>query len=306
MSQGIIKETEMTHEIVQYHNDFNTVPLRGFNEREKRIVMALLHEVKGKNTEIVQLDFQTLRSLTGWNNTKHKGANSNAEFVKYLEVLSDKIGQLRGTLRSDDGLQVVKFSLFPTFIIDGKKTNTLKVRINSEFKYLTNLFDMFTAFELSDYNRMRTSYGQELYRLIKQFRTTGFYRVKTEDLRHLLSVPVSYSNAEMDRKVFSKTTVADLTNSFSNFKIKQERGTGRGRPIIGYTFTFDKEKKNQYEIDRKKEEQIAQFWKSDEPEPMPTAVAQTEYQNSELRKEKEEADKQNASFGDLLKGWFKK
>ncbi len=24
----------MAHEIVQYHNDFNTVPLRGFNERE--------------------------------------------------------------------------------------------------------------------------------------------------------------------------------------------------------------------------------------------------------------------------------
>lgn len=296
----------MTHEIVQYHNDFNTVPLRGFNEREKRIVMALLHEVKGKDTEIVQLDFQTLRGLTGWDNTNHKGANSNAEFVKYLEILSDKIGQLRGTLRSDDGLQVVKFSLFPTFIIDGKKTNTLKVRINSEFKYLTNLFDMFTAFELSDYNRMRTSYGQELYRLIKQFRTTGFYRVKTADLRHLLSVPESYSNAEMDRKVFSKTTVSDLTNAFPNFKIKQERGTGRGRPIIGYTFTFDKEKTNQYEIDRKKEEQIAQFWKSDQPEPMAGAVAQTEYQNPELRKQKEEIKGQNTHFGELLKGWFKK
>lgn len=98
---------------------------------------------------------------------------------------------------------------------------------------------MFTAFELEDYNKMRTSYGQELYRLIKQFRTTGFYRVKTEDLRHLLSVPKGYSNAEMDRKVFSKTTISDLSNAF---KIKQERGTGRGRPIIGYTFTFDKEK----------------------------------------------------------------
>ena len=214
----------MTHEIVQYHNDFNTVPLRGFNEREKRIIMTLLHEVKGKDTQVVQLDFQTLRGLSGWDDTKHKGANSNAEFVKYLEVLSDKIMTLRGTLRSEDGLQVVKFSLFPTFIIDGKKTNTLKVSINPEFKYLTNLFDMFTAFELEDYNRMSTSYGQELYRLIKQFRTTGFYRVKTEDLRHLLSVPKSYSNADMDRKVFSKTTVTDLSNAFKNFKIKQERG----------------------------------------------------------------------------------
>lgn len=293
------------HEIVQYHNDFNTVPLRGFNEREKRIIMTLLHEVKGKDTQVVQLDFQTLRGLSGWDDTKHKGANSNAEFVKYLEILSDKIMTLRGTLRSEDGLQVVKFSLFPTFIIDGKKTNTLKVSINPEFKYLTNLFDMFTAFELEDYNRMSTSYGQELYRLIKQFRTTGFYRVKTEDLRHLLSVPKSYSNADMDRKIFSKTTVTDLSNAFKNFKIKQERGAGRGRPIIGYTFTFDKEKANQYEIDRGKEEQIAQFWKSDEPEPMPKAVAQTEYQNPELRKEKEEIEKHGNIFGDILKGWFK-
>ena len=193
-----------------------------------------------------------------------------------------------------------------TFIIDGKKTNTLKVSINPEFKYLTNLFDMFTAFELEDYNKMSTSYGQELYRLIKQFRTTGFYRVKIEDLRHMLSVPKSYTNAKMDQVVFSKTTVIDLTNAFSNFKIKQERGTGRGRPIIGYTFTFDKEKPNQYELDRKKEEATAQFWKSDDPEPMPNAVAQTEYQNPELRKQKEETEKHSAGFGDLLKGWFKK
>ncbi|MDG6194550.1 hypothetical protein ACQ7AI_10735 [Lactococcus petauri] len=89
-------------------------------------------------------------------------------------------------------------------------------------------------------------------------------------------------------------------------KIKQERGAGRGRPIIGYTFTFDKEKPNQYEVDRKKETQIAQFWKSDEPEPMPNAVGQTEYQNPELRKEHDELGKQASSFGDLLKGWFKK
>ena len=296
----------MVHEIVQYHNDFNTVPLRGFNERERRIVMALLHQVKNKDVEVVQLDFYTLRGLSGWNDTLAKSENSNAKFNRYLENLSDKIMTLRGTLRSEDGLQVVKFSLFPTFIIDGKNTMTLKVQINPTFKYLTNIFDMFTAFELDDYNRMNTSYGQELYRLLKQYRTSGFYRVKIEDLRHLLSVPESYTNAKMDQKVFSKTTVTDLTNAFPNFKIKQERGTGRGRPIIGYTFTFDKEAPNKYELDRKKQEQIAQFWKSNDPEPMPNAVAQTEYQNPELRKEKEELEKHNASFGDLLKGWFKK
>ena len=72
----------MTHEIVQYHNDFNTVPLRGFNEREKRIVMALLHEVKGKDTQVVQLDFNTLRGLVGWDDKK--GKRNLTEFVKYL------------------------------------------------------------------------------------------------------------------------------------------------------------------------------------------------------------------------------
>ncbi|WP_341485120.1 replication initiation protein (plasmid) [Lactococcus garvieae] len=294
----------MTHEIVQYHNDFNTVPLRGLNEREKRIVMALLHQVKGKDTELVKIDFETLRSLTGWDDTKYN--SSTQEFVTYLTGLSKKLGQLQGVLRSENGLRSIVFNIFPTFIIDGEKTNTLTVRINSEFKYLTNLFDMFTAFELEDYNKMSTSYGQELYRLIKQFRTTGFYRVKIEELRHLLSVPDKYSNADMDKRVFSKTTIIDLTNAFQNFKIMQERGTGRGRPIIGYTFTFEKEKPNQYELDRKKEEAIAQFWKSEEPDPMSGAVAQTEYQNPELRKISESIEKQGGSFSDLLKGWFKK
>ena len=140
----------------------------------------------------------------------------------------------------------------------------------------------------------------------QQFRTTGFYRVKVDELRHLLSVPDKYSNADMDKRVFSKTTVTDLSNAFSNFKIKQERGKGRGRPIIGYTFTFDKEKPNQYEIDRKKEEALTQLWKSDASDPMPTAVAQTEYQNSELRKKSDEIEKNSTHFSDLLKGWFKK
>lgn len=110
----------------------------------------------------------------------------------------------------------------------------------------------------------------------------------------------------MDRKVFSKTTVTDLSNAFSNFKIKQERGKGRGRPIIGYTFTFDKEKPNQYELDRKKEEALNKLWKSDEPTPMPSAIAQTEYQNSELRKQNKEIEKNNLGLSDFLKGWFKK
>lgn len=293
----------MAHEIVQYHNDFNTVPLRDFNERERRIVMSLIHQVKNKDTEIIQMDFNTLRSLSGWDSKN--GHRDTAEFVTYLERLALKTGKLQGLLRSPDGLQSIIFNLFSTFIVDGKKTKTIRVRINPDFKYLTNVFDTFTAFELEDYNKINTSYGQELYRLLKQYRTAGFYRVKTETLRHLLSVPESYSNAKMDQKVFSKTTVTDLSNAFSNFKIKQERGKGRGRPIIGYTFTFDKEKPNQYELDRKKEEAITKLWTSNESEPMPSAVAQTEYQNPELKKEQEKNAKHKALFGDLFKGWFK-
>ena len=38
---------------------------------------------------------------------------------------------------------------------------------------------------------------------------------------------------------------------------------------------------------------------------MPKAIAQTEYQNPELRKENEEIEKHGNIFGDLLKGWFK-
>ena len=69
---------------------------------------------------------------------------------------------------------------------------------------------------------------------------------------------------------------------------------------------FSETLKAKHQLDRKKKEAIAQFWKSDDPEPMPNAVAHTEYQNPELRKQKEETEKHSAGFGDLLKGWFKK
>jgi hypothetical protein len=39
---------------------------------------------------------------------------------------------------------------------------------------------------------------------------------------------------------------------------------------------------------------------------MPSAVAQTEYQNPELRKQSEEIEKHSAGLSDLFKGWFKK
>lgn len=39
--------------------------------------MALLHEVKGKDTQVVQLDFDTLRGLVGWDEKKENGIQLN-------------------------------------------------------------------------------------------------------------------------------------------------------------------------------------------------------------------------------------
>lgn len=144
---------------------------------------------------------------------------------------------------------------------------------------------MFNGFELEDYNRLSTGYRQELYRLI-QFRTTGFYRVKIEDLCHLLYVPKSYSHAKMDQKVFSKSNKSEE---------KDEN-------VLLSVILLHLIKKNliNTKLTTKKEERLTQLWKSDESESMPTAITQTEYQNPELQKEKE-ATKHNALLGDFLK-----
>ncbi len=87
----------------------------------------------------------------------------------------------------------------------------------------------------------RTS--KTVFRLLKQFRTTGYAYFSKEDFHELLDIPNSYRQGNIDQKVLGPIR-EELTPIFTGLTIKKKYGKGRGKPVIGYQFSFKPEMKN--------------------------------------------------------------
>ena len=76
-----------------------------------------------------------------------------------------------------------------------------------------------------------------LYRLLKQFRSTGEYHVKVDELRKLLGCPESYSNKYLMRDIITPA-IAELQKDFPTLTCEAVRARTKGRPVTGYHFMF--------------------------------------------------------------------
>ena len=162
--------------------------------------------------------------------------------------------------RTDDGMSANLFVLFQTFKIDGYN-ETLNVMVHPQFEYVFNKIGMeFTQFELDEFIHIQSTYAKSTYRLLKQYRTTGWWKVTLEDFRLLLDVPKSYRVSDIDKRIL-KPILEQLGGEddvaiFKNLKITKNKKNGRGRGgiLTGYTFTFEKEKTGEW-IDGKYKKQ---------------------------------------------------
>ena len=79
-----------------------------------------------------------------------------------------------------------------------------------------------------------------LYRLLKQFRTTGIYRVTLEEFKRLFGVSKGYSNRLILDKIINPSVKA-LAKHFGSLECKVLYEKKPGRPVKGYEFTFTPE-----------------------------------------------------------------
>ena len=82
-----------------------------------------------------------------------------------------------------------------------------------------------------------------MFRLLKQFRTTGYAYFTKDDFHELLDIPKSYKQGNIDQKILNPIKT-ELTPLFRGLTIKKKYGKGRGKPVIGYQFSFKAEAKN--------------------------------------------------------------
>ena len=246
----------MAGEVVKYHNDFNKVGLGAFNELEQNLLFGILVECRNKQDIEFELSADDLARFV-----KVRRNVTNDELFKMAFNLSKNFLKLDFRVVKRDGNRICRgfFNLFDTLLVCSIEFNNYEIlekiiiKVNPDFVYLINqLAEHFTQFELEEFIFLKGRYTKTLYRYLKQFRTTGIWRVSWDDFKMLLDIPKSYEMRDIEKRVL-KPSVEQLQEPlnlfersrtpFKNLKYTKIKGKGRGRGgnVTHIEFTFDKQ-----------------------------------------------------------------
>lgn len=234
-AKGMKDNTELA---VKYQNELNLVPLKNFNAKQMDLFFALCARMKDKGLENIRFSFEELKELSDYKMTA-----TNA-FVADLEKLYKDMLNLSYRTENDDEIEY--FVLFNGFKID-KKQKFVEVRVNQDLDYIINgLTTEFSKFELSAFTSIRSTYAKTLFRLLMQYRSTGYYIVNIEDFRELLDVPTSYQMFNIDQRIL-KPAMKELNNYFEDLEVTKIKAK-KGNKIAKLEFTFTGLKSNKPSI----------------------------------------------------------
>lgn len=228
----------LSNEIVKYDPELNTIPLRKFTPVEMNLFFLIVSRMRDKGDETVRFSFDQLKELSAYKPT------ANNRFIDDIESTYQKILGLRFGRRSKDGLHREFFVMFTEFEINGHADDPyVDIKIYPKAIKLLNELESWVRYALSEFRDLKSSYAKTMFRLLKQFRTTGYAYFSVADFNELLDVPKSYKSSNINQSVL-KPIKEELTPLFRGLTVRKKYGKGRGKPVIGYSFTWKSEKKN--------------------------------------------------------------
>ena len=204
-----------------------------FRSTEIDIFFSLCNKLKEQDVKEVTIPFEELRHLSNYYHRSQK------RFVKDLEHVYDKLLSLTYTERS--GLSFKKFVLFTGYEVN-VDTQELIVSINPKLKHVLNEITAdFTKFELKEMTHLKSTYSKNMFRLLKQYKHTGYFKIQIDDFRERLDIPKSYRMTHINQKVLTPI-IKELSMIFNNLHISKIKAK-KGRKIEWLEFTFDAEKR---------------------------------------------------------------
>ncbi|WP_413223976.1 replication initiation protein [Staphylococcus aureus] len=287
----------MSGETVVYQNEMNLVPLRKFTSTEIDIFFSLCNKLKEQDIKELAIPFEELRHLSNYYHRSLK------RFVKDLEHVYDKMLTLTYTERS--GLSFKKFVLFTGYEVDVDEKKLI-VSINPKLKHVLNEITAdFTKFELKEMTNLKSTYSKNMFRLLKQYKHTGYFKIQIEDFREHINqkvliapkiewfIPNSYRMTHINQKVLAPI-IKELGFIFNNLNINKVKAK-KGRKIEWLEFTFDAEKR----IHNKREPQMANIGKSRQyisREKTPKWLEERTYEKTPQREYDPQLEKEREAF----------
>jgi len=207
----------MKKEMTIYKNDINSIPLRKFNSIEMDLFFSICTQMRNKDSNIVEFSFKELQNMIGYK------AKNSKRFAGYIQTMYAKLLNITFNTYSSESFLRQGFVLFTDYIID-EKNQFAEISINSKYVYLLNdITKEFTKFELEEFTNLKSIYSKTAFRLLKQYRLTGYFKISIEKFRYLLDIPDSYPMKEISRRIL-EPIFNELSPIFKNLTIKKIKG----------------------------------------------------------------------------------
>ncbi|GAA7588060.1 hypothetical protein JP0028_15220 [Helicobacter pylori] len=263
--KDLVVTTPKDNTYITYHNNTNKVNLGKLSEREANLLFAIFQKLKDQGNTLIRFEPQDLKQMI-----MVKSNLTNRQLLQILKNLLDNIGGANfwiirehvenGEIYEDH----TSYMLFKQFEIRiHKPTQTieyLEVQLNDNYQYLLNNLGMgqYTSFNLLEFQRVRGKYAKTLYRLLKQYKSTGILSVEWTQFRELLGIPKDYTMQNIYQKVLTPS-IKELKKiyPFEHLSYKKERRSHDKRKVTHIDFYFEQLPQGETKQKKQKDKQRA-------------------------------------------------
>lgn len=241
------------NEVVKYSNELHELKFNSMNEAQQNVFFTLLQQFRKASGDTLELDFNKLFELA-----------QISQGTNYRKEILDKIGKLQefkfryeinelGDLRQD--------VIFPSIETDSKN-KVLRIRVSQGFKdrYISSPLKGWTRYELAEFVGLSGTYTKTIYRYLKQFKSSGRWRIRYDDFKELLGVPEKYRASEIDKWIL-KPAIKELSAERNLFDMRRTPFEKlvvikhkKGREIEALEFCFMPQPVSELEKDEKENE----------------------------------------------------
>ncbi|MCQ2710575.1 replication initiation protein [Helicobacter pylori] len=265
--KDLVVTTPKDKTYITYHNNANKVNLGKLSEREANLLFAIFQRLKDQGNTLIRFEPQDLKRMI-----MVKSNLTNRQLLQVLKNLLDNISGANfwiirehvenGEIYEDH----TSYMLFKQFEIRiHKPTQTIEyldVQLNDSYQYLLNNLGMggqYTSFKLLEFQRVRGKYAKTLYRLLKQYKSTGILSVEWSQFRELLDIPKDYKMENIDQKVLTPA-LKELHKiyPFEHLSYKKERKSHDKRKVTHIDFYFEQLPKGENKKQKQADKQRAQ------------------------------------------------